>query len=63
MTMRAAALQEASEHYLYLVQLSFCDGVTEAGKWWLDKEMTELEKDIEVLGLAQIFKARCTNDH
>jgi hypothetical protein len=43
--------QAAYDHYLRLVELFFSSEVHDAGRWWLDRELDELERDMKASGL------------
>jgi hypothetical protein len=43
--------QAAYDHYLRLIDLYFRSEVHDAGRWWLDRELDELERDMKASGL------------
>lgn len=47
----APDFQAASDHYIRLVELFLTPGMNENAKWWLDREMEELERDMKACGL------------
>jgi len=43
--------ETAYDHHLRLVGLFLTPGMSDEARWWLDNELSELEKDMKVSGL------------
>ncbi|MGG4499135.1 hypothetical protein [Brevibacillus reuszeri] len=41
----------ANDHYLRLIAMFFTPSMDGNARWWLDKELSELEQDMKVSGL------------
>ncbi|UED70731.1 hypothetical protein [Brevibacillus sp. HD3.3A] len=47
----AGDVRAANDHYLRLVELYLTPGMDENARWWLDRELDELEQDMRASGL------------
>lgn len=41
----------ACDHYLRLVELFLTPGMDANARWWLDREIDDLERDMKISGL------------
>lgn len=49
--MQTPDFQAAYNHYLRLIGLFLTPGMDANARWWLDRELTDLERDMRVSGL------------
>ncbi|WP_312118326.1 hypothetical protein [Brevibacillus reuszeri] len=50
-TKLVGAVLAVNDHYLRLIELFLTPGMDANARWWLDRELNELEQDMKVIGL------------